>query len=93
MSMIERVARAIVASDFNGDTTVFDTMSEEMKAHFYTNARAAIEAMREPTDFMVKAAREATPAGHLLLASAYTRDAIVAAINAALSDPDEGVAG
>jgi len=47
-NMIERVARAICASDFDGDASVYDTMSEAMRENFTINARAAIEAMMEP---------------------------------------------
>ena len=55
-SMVERVARAICASDFDGDTAVYDEMSAAQRENFTVNARAAIEAMREPTDAMLMAA-------------------------------------
>lgn len=57
--VVERVARAICASDFDGDETVYDTMSAEMQGNFHINARAAIEAMREPTHRMTVAGHSA----------------------------------
>lgn len=60
--MVERVARAIFASQqMPGDDPDF------LKAHPWTQsacllaARAAIEAMREPTVGMVQAARQSAP--------------------------------
>lgn len=44
--MVEKVARAICASDFGGDTSIYDTMSDAMRENFTINARAAIEAMQ-----------------------------------------------
>jgi len=44
-SMIERVARAIVEADCNAEGLTFKELSRHM-------ARAAIEAMREPTNAM-----------------------------------------
>lgn len=48
MTMIERVARAIAAKETGSETNYRD---------FVDAARAAIEAMREPTDEMVRAGR------------------------------------
>ena len=55
-SMIERVARAICAKDPNDYE--WDWLTEGGKAHFLDAARAAIEAMREPTEDMHEAAEE-----------------------------------
>lgn len=57
--MIDRVARAISASDFDGDTNVYDTMSDAMRENFTINARAAIEAMRDSLDVGFEAAAQA----------------------------------
>lgn len=48
--MVERCARAICASDFEGDTSVFDTMSEAMRENFYINARAAIDVLEQTVE-------------------------------------------
>lgn len=45
--LVEKVARAICASDFDGDKTVFDTMSSEMQANFIHNAGAVIPLLAE----------------------------------------------
>lgn len=49
MTMVEKVARAI-----HGGTTYppWDTMGEVAQGDFLNHARAAIEAMREPTEKM-----------------------------------------
>lgn len=47
MSMIEKVARAI-CRESTGDEKYYDS--------YFDRARAAIAAMREPTDFMVNSA-------------------------------------
>lgn len=55
MSMIERVALAIFKVDYPDDENI-DGLFWERKGSFYIEqARAAIEAMREPTDAMVLA--------------------------------------
>lgn len=51
MSMIERVARAIARDDYDGDD-LWDKLGPGNKAAYKANARAAIEAMREPTEKM-----------------------------------------
>jgi hypothetical protein len=51
MDMVERVARAIAAVNHEDD---FDR-SDEARRMFIEDARAAIAAMREPTEEMVKA--------------------------------------
>ncbi|RUM99052.1 hypothetical protein EET67_05300 [Pseudaminobacter arsenicus] len=58
-SMIEKVARAICASDFLGDNDVWAKLSPAMQGNYCDNARAAIEAMREPTMFMLRSADNA----------------------------------
>ena len=54
MTMVERVARAI-ASDSN---TIWDNLDEGSRANYESMARAAIEAMREPTEEMLWAGIE-----------------------------------
>jgi hypothetical protein len=51
--MVERVARAIAAA---GTIVDWDEMSVACQEQFTKEARAAIEAMREPTEAMVDAA-------------------------------------
>lgn len=53
-SMIERVARAMFDATNEHDET-WDTEAQEIKTTYLIMARAAIEAMREPTDVMVDA--------------------------------------
>ena len=55
MSMIERVAQAIAKAELEeGDTTYsWHALTEEIVDCYYVLARAAIEAMREPTNQMV----------------------------------------
>lgn len=57
-SMRERIARAIVADDFNGDSTVYDDMGANMQANFLANADAVLDAMLEPTEEMCVAGLE-----------------------------------
>jgi hypothetical protein len=60
--MIERVARAIYETEPYGISTTRDMpwadVHESQKEGFRIKARAAIEAMREPTDGMHEAAEE-----------------------------------
>lgn len=53
MTMVERVARAIARAE--PLCLPWDEISEIQKTLFRTAARAAIEAMREPTEAMVDA--------------------------------------
>ncbi len=60
MDMIERVARALIES---GGSTPWEEMDDSnsdeptwYRDHYFRMARAAIEAMREPTDAMCEAA-------------------------------------
>lgn len=52
--MIERVAKAIFASDMKW-APVLEHQFEENKIVYLKAARAAIEAMREPTEIMIEA--------------------------------------
>lgn len=54
-SMREKIARAIVTSDFDGDESVFDTLSKEQRQNFYRNADAVLEALMNPTEEMIEA--------------------------------------
>ena len=56
--MIERVARAMFAAQWDAQDRPeeFDLNSEGFKAIYWAAARAAVAAMREPTDDMVRAA-------------------------------------
>lgn len=59
-SMIERVAKAIVAGDSGPEGSVlFDIHWREFGDGYMKGARTAIEAMREPTDAMVHAGVDA----------------------------------
>lgn len=60
MTMIDRVARAMFEATNEHDET-WDTEAQEIKTTYLIMARAAIEAMREPTDTMVMAAEWAEP--------------------------------
>lgn len=52
--MVERVARAMVAEDSGQEgSMLFDTHWKEFGEGYMKTARAAIEAMREPTEEMV----------------------------------------
>lgn len=62
-SMVEKVARAICDSDFcdNGDHGAGEAwadMDEQQRDYYRDNARAAIKALREPTEAMLIAAAE-----------------------------------
>lgn len=76
-SKIEEVARAI-----GGD--VWESCSDRMKEQFRAQARAAIEAMKEPTEAMSKAAYEADGTS-MMLAIAY-EDVWREMIDAALAE-------
>ena len=74
-TMIERVARAICLSQ---------TQSERVWQSFFPEARAAIEAMREPTEAMRAAVREVGG----IQAVAYANAAWPTMIDAALSEEE-----
>lgn len=56
MNMIEKVARAIATADEQNGGPPYEmlmTMGKHVRNDLYDRAKAAIEAMREPTDLMV----------------------------------------
>ena len=55
MPMIDRVAAAIIESDLGGDAGLFSGCTLEAQNRYREIARAAIAAMREPTDAMYDA--------------------------------------
>lgn len=55
MTMIDKVARAMHASA--GIMLPWDALKDSDRQHLLTHAGAAIEAMREPTEEMIKAGR------------------------------------
>lgn len=59
--LVETVARAICASDFDGDTLVYGEMSPEQRANFARNATAALAAIEAagPTYAMLAAGEDA----------------------------------
>lgn len=79
-SMIERVARALMSAQESRD---LDYASPMVREAYMFAARAAIEAMREPTDAMVDAMEE--HAGTIAPQYAYE-----AAIGAALNEQVSG---
>lgn len=58
--MVERVARAISENNFHNDETIWSRLWDELPAEnrstYIRIARAAIDAMREPTEAMEDAA-------------------------------------
>ena len=54
LTVIERVARAIYEKEIE-DRTIVGIPFENMDIHFKSAARAAIQAMREPTEEMLDA--------------------------------------
>lgn len=84
-TMIERVAKAIWAANCrvrNDERQKFDDLSVRSKADLRMYARAAIEAMKEPTQKMIDAADlEELKNGPELTALIYTKS-----IEAALSE-------
>jgi len=75
LEMVERVARALYEnhpSDGGWGAILWDEYPTEFRASVYSAARAAIEAMREPTEAMVEAVSAGTgPATHLARKSIY----------------------
>lgn len=59
MTMVERVAAAIWALNEHTDCPEYAQLNRDAKARADSMARAAIEAMREPTEEMFKATRDA----------------------------------
>lgn len=76
MSMVERVARAIMRDDFEGDD-MWNSSGRLLRDSYLKNARAAIEAMREPTEGMAGAGNSL---GHEEAPSTYYEAMIDAAL-------------
>lgn len=58
--MIERIARAMLADEINNSPNRnFDTVWEDEKEIWLSNARSAVQAMRNPSDAMVTAGQSA----------------------------------
>jgi len=55
--MIDRVARALCKTEHEGDAGAWENKEDYQREDYRAEARAAIEAMREPTEAMYKAAR------------------------------------
>lgn len=58
MDMVEKVARAIWTMRMEGGWNSYDELPDNRKATVRTYARAAIEAMREPTELMFNAGHD-----------------------------------
>lgn len=54
-TMVERVARAIFASQYAKTTGTWEGAGEAQRIGYIADARAAIEAMREPTEAILNA--------------------------------------
>ncbi len=81
--MIERVARAIAAADEQNGGPPYEyriTLSKHSKEQLFDEARAAIEAMREPTFKQQYAALPMVKRMH------QTRDIYITMVEAALND-------
>lgn len=86
MEMVERVARALVRNG-TGEL-VFESWDAEMQSVFLRQARAAIEAMREPTDAQLAAfTRSCDTQGQCLVKYGYTA-MIDAALSQTIGDDD-----
>lgn len=91
-NMIEQVARAICTADANDWDTLTQSYNGRMRQHDLERyARAAIEAMREPTPDMVSAGGSTAFGGtrddsFAELAEGMARDAYAAMIDAALTE-------
>jgi hypothetical protein len=90
MTMIERVARAMAERSNGGDFSDGRWYAEEHRKLWRERARAAIEALREPTESMVAAVDAAEE--KVCCLAAYERlgfeNAWPAAIDAALAETD-----
>ncbi len=82
-TMIEKVRLAVQAAEVNGSK--YDLTDHYAEAI----ARAAIAAMREPTDEMIEAAEEEAARRHGFGCQVYYSDMNEAAIDAALEKDDE----
>lgn len=92
MEMVEKVARAIAAemgTDWGGPLGESDLSFLPYKARYMSMARAAIEAMREPTEAMKEAGFQAGHLGDGEWEYADPESAYTAMIDAALSPSGE----
>lgn len=95
MDMIEKVARAIYASSAFHDNLDsinprFDSLGDEWRAVMFASARAAIEAMREPTEAMNAAGHVCLPHGGYMPHEREAGYVWEAMISAALTPPPSG---
>lgn len=90
-SMVEKMARAIARGDLGPDIPVdMDAHMRHVREHYHALARAALEAMREPTEGMVEAAIRLYRHGNTEQFNNIMRDTVreyfAAAIDAALKE-------
>ena len=88
MNMIERVARALAASDSGPEgSKLFRIHWEEFEPGYMNSARAAIEAMMEPTPEMIAAVDKVQENGsYVMYETVEWQDAWPVAITAALEE-------
>lgn len=97
MTMVERVARAIIIAECGGRVDSFSRSLLDGWKEWEDVARAAIEAMREPTDGMLRAVREemASAVEDEIVGGEFSlwfikegaeKEVVVAAIDAALKE-------
>lgn len=98
MTLIERVARAMFHAECEphkavtgyGDTFGWDDAMPAVRDRLMASARAAIGAMREPTDLMIKAAEDGDDQGSSIYGDPFTPlphdEAWKAMIDAALQE-------
>ncbi len=90
--MVERVARAIVKSQFSKHGISWSKLYQDQRYEFIRDARAVLAAMREPSNWMVQSAWLSMP--DAVRSQWHGRDivedAYQAAIDAALSQSGEG---
>lgn len=84
--MVERVARALWGvSDFNEKSWPWEECGSSQKAGYRLHARAAIEAMREPTDAMFDAGEKAATTYSARWMMSIADDVWTAMVDAALN--------
>ncbi len=79
MTMVERMARSMCEADCVTCPQRMDTEWNNESAFYLSFARAALKAMREPTEAMLAAA--STNASHQLVAQAFWEAMIAAALS------------